>query len=123
MENLKPQRFSDITEEMKRDWKAKHGKYALRELSIPIDYDEEKKPTVFANYIVALPNRNVIMACAACDSETTEGQKKAAHILIENCVLGGDMEALEQYFSVFANISQYLSEMSMPNKVYQEKKI
>lgn len=108
MEDNRPQRFSDITEDMIRDWKAKYGEYALEELTVPLNADsskplEEQEDLVYARFIMAKPNRHTIMAI----SSNANNIAKSNEILLANCVLGGDMAAINQYGVVFGEMVKW----------------
>ncbi|MCZ2393416.1 MAG: hypothetical protein LC105_06150 [Chitinophagales bacterium] len=122
MEN-KPQTFREITPDQIRDWKAKFGEYALEEIAIPLNQygDEEitEEDIVFARFVVCTPNRNVILAA----TKHSANIEKANQILIENCVLGGDMQTIEQYGAVYTKIIEWAEKRISTYVNFRSKKL
>lgn len=119
----KPQSFKEITPEMIRDWKAKYGEYALEEVSIPINQvtkgQKQIDPLVCARFVVRTPAKNEINAVAAYDGKPD----KQNELLIENCVLGGDMKMIDQYGIVYAKLVQWGSDKIDAYTPYTSKKL
>lgn len=99
----KPQVFSDITPDMIQDWKAKYGQEALSELAIPLG-DEESESV--ARFVMRVPDRNTATAMSQIKDEV-----KATNMLLENTVCGGDMEYIDKYAYVWAEVVRHASSM------------
>lgn len=89
--------FNAITPDQIRDWKAKYGANSLREVSIKVLEEEESEEV--SRFVLRKPGRSVMEAVAVAGAKNDiAGSNK---ILIANCVLGGDMAALENDAAVF----------------------
>ena len=102
--------YEELTDEEKKlisgftpaehaELKLKYGK-RLRHVSVVIDEDERY------DYLIARPNKNIILAMAS----HREDLDKANDLLINNCVVAGDKEALEDS-SVYTTVLLAISEM------------
>lgn len=111
----KPKRYSDISPDMIRDWKAKHGEFALEELRVELDPETGAD----ARFVLKVPSRVELMAYEA----NSDDRIKVNKMLVENSVLGGDMEALEQYGSVFARVLEWGANQIADFKPAETKKL
>lgn len=88
--------YNAITPDQIRDWKAKYGANSLREVSIKVLEEESEE---VSRFVLRKPGRSVMEAVAVAGAKNDiAGSNK---ILIANCVLGGDMAALENDAAVF----------------------
>lgn len=99
MENQKPQHYADITPEMIQAWKAKRGPFSLSELSVTL-WTTEEGEEVAAKFVLAIPDQKTFLAV----NENAENTDKVNQLTISNCVLGGDMQYLEQDAQVYAAV-------------------
>lgn len=106
MEQIKP--FSAITPDMIQDWKAKYGDI-LSEVTVGD-----------AKFIVKLPNRRTIEI-----SEQQSSVKKdhigAMNTLIANCLLGGDLDVMENDGTVFKSLVIELTNLFSIKKAIVKK--
>lgn len=95
------QKYTDITEDQNRKWEAMYGKSRIMDLQIEIDDDR------IYNFVVRKPDRSIIKAIG--NYAAKNDVEKVNEVLIKNCVLGGDMEALEKdggvYLKVLENVN------------------
>lgn len=93
----KSQSFSDITPAQIQDWKAKYGADSLSETTVSLPEEGTEY-----SFVVKKPNRAVMEAVAKAGSKNDiEGSNK---ILLANCVLGGDMAAIENDGAVYIKL-------------------
>jgi len=95
MEQIKP--FSEITPEHIQNWKARYGN-VLSEVTVGS-----------AQFIVRIPSRRTI------DLMAQYGRKNelvaANNTLISNCVLGGDLDEMEQDGSIYTGLLEQLTKV------------
>ncbi len=101
MSEVKP--FNTITEAQVQDWKAKYPN-KVREISIPVDDTEAK-------FWVKKPNRATIEFLANEGAKEKKDVAKINKVLIANCVLGGDMDEIENDAQVYLGVVEQLSAM------------
>lgn len=85
----KYQEFKDITPAQIAEWK--NGHKSLTEVSIPVDDDN---PNLTAKFIICEPTRAVINASAKYSAD--KDYERANKLMINSCVLGGDMKFLDK---------------------------
>lgn len=85
--------YSEITPDHIRDWKARYGTDSLSEVSINLGEGKAAK------FIIRKPNRSVMDAVA--QHGITKNVTAANKVMINSCVLGGDMESLERDGGVY----------------------
>lgn len=89
---MKPQKFTDITPEDIADWKSKH--LQLREIEVFLDDEDLNESSEVAKFIICQPTRNVMNACTKYATE--KDFPRATRLMINSCVLGGDMQHLSE---------------------------
>ncbi|WP_435135716.1 hypothetical protein [Formosa sp. A9] len=99
--NKEFQKYSDITPEMNQEWEAKYGKTRLIDLEVQISDTET------FNFVLRKPDRPVLEAIGrhAANKDVAAANKT----LINNCVLGGDMEALNKDGEVYLEVLEQLN--------------
>lgn len=99
-------KFSEITPEMIQDWKAQKGADSLSQVDIKYcakkNEDGEDVKTKTASFIICTPTRTVMDVIA--QHGLAKDVAKANKALISNCVLGGDMDAIEQDGGVYTSL-------------------
>jgi len=91
------QSYNDITPSLIQDWKAKFGPNSLREVTVDLP-DEGLE----YRFVLRKPGRGVMEAVATAGAKNDiAGSNK---ILIANCVLGGDMAAIENDAAVYLQV-------------------
>ncbi|QQV91582.1 hypothetical protein Peternella1_46 [Winogradskyella phage Peternella_1] len=106
-------KFADITPEQNSQWEAKYGKHLLIDLEIEVDGRTY-------NYVLRKPDRAVLEAMGKhAVSKNVELTNKS---LIKNCVLGGDMEALEKDGSVYVEVLEQLQKLKSEAKSTVKKR-
>tara|TARA_Y100001963_G_C6465629_1_gene302174 strand:- start:51 stop:383 length:333 start_codon:yes stop_codon:yes gene_type:complete len=96
------QNFKDVTPEVINQLKAKHGK-SLTQATVIVEGEEY-------NYILKKPNRNVMEAIGKPAAENDIA--KVNKIFIANCVVAGDMSALEDDGAVYAEVLKLITELT-----------
>jgi len=105
MEQIKP--FDVITPDHIRDWKAKHGD-VLSEVSIGE-----------AKFIVRLPSRRVVDLVAQLEhKKDIVGMNNT---MISNCVLGGDIDVMEQDGATYTDLIAEIGKLITRKKVSVKK--
>lgn len=84
--------YADITPEQNAAFEAKYGKSRLSELEVAVDDAKYK-------FLVRKPDRAVLEAIGSHAAK--KDVQKINQVLIKNCVLGGDMEALDKDGEVY----------------------
>jgi uncharacterized protein (UPF0128 family) len=102
------QKHSDITPDVNREWEAKFGKKRI------VDLEIETQDGELVKFVLRKPDRAVLEAMAQHGIKNDVRSTNRA--LIKNCVLGGDMEALEKDGEV------YLEVLTQLNKLKHEAK-
>jgi hypothetical protein len=104
--------YQEISPEVLQDWKARHGD-RLQELSIETDGG------IVARFVVKPPSRTVV------DLVGQHGQSKrlveANKVLTANCILGGDLDLLENDGAVYAAVIEHLGSMLRKKAVTVKK--
>ncbi|MBU2923056.1 hypothetical protein KO504_17030 [Winogradskyella psychrotolerans] len=99
--------FADITPELNAQWEAKYGKHRIIDLEIEVDGHTY-------NYVLRKPDRAVLEAMGKhAVAKNVELTNKS---LIKNCVLGGDMEALDKDGSVYVEVLEQLQKLKSEAK-------
>lgn len=120
MINNKPQRYSEISEDMIRDWKAKYGDHSLEELSVLLNEGvEDENAEIYARFVVKVPSRHEMEVMEANSKDSAKVNK----ILVENCVLGGDLDAIDKYGFVYAKILEWGAQKMSSYKPLVTKKL
>jgi len=109
------QKFSDITKTQISDWKKTKGK--LKHISISLDDDFEAKGKT-ADFIICPPTRNILSAISHYGQE--KNIDKVNELLIENCVLGGDMKYLDE---TNGDTAVFLSVLDEVGKLMEKKRV
>jgi hypothetical protein len=91
------QKHSDITQADNAKWEAQYGKHCISDLSVEID----------GNYVVRKPDRTVLKAIGSHAQKNDVD--KVNDVLIKNCVLGGDMEALDKDGQVYLEVLETIN--------------
>lgn len=131
MENQNPQiqPFSAITPSDIQDWKARHGAEGLSEVTIKplpkVNYDEEGNETTIpgegpeAKFVIKTPTRSVMDLTAqhGLNKNVTASNK----VLINNCVLGGDMEIMERNGAVYSHLLNEINKLVVIKEVEVKK--
>ncbi len=107
-------KFKDITSEQIKKWKETKGK--LKQVSIPIDGELDK----YAQFIICKPTRNLLSALA--DAGERKDVDKVQELLITNCVLGGDMDYIDEE-SKQCDVSVYLALLEEVGKFMETAKV
>ncbi|MFD2566078.1 hypothetical protein [Pseudotenacibaculum haliotis] len=104
------QTYKDITKEQRKEWEAKFGKHRIKDITFEVD-------GISYGFVLRKPSRSVMEAVAK------EGEKNIAaanNIFLKNCVLGGDMEAIDLdgdvYLIVIKEISLLLNKKNITVK-------
>ena len=89
--------IKDITDAKFKDFEKTYK--GVRQIAIPIgDVDQDElnldSDTKEAQFVICKPDRKVLNAVARYGADKNYG--KANQVLVTNCVLGGDMEWLEE---------------------------
>lgn len=90
----------DFTEGEHAELKTKYGK-RLKHVTVQVDEDE------LYDYLIVRPEKNILLAMA----KKKDNLEEANDILIRNCVVAGNMEALEDsavYTSVLTAIGRLI---------------
>lgn len=95
------QKHSDITPDMNREWEAKYGKKRISDLEIETSDGE------VAKFVIRKPDRQVLEAMGK--HAAAKNVSATNKVLISNCVLGGDMEALEKDGEVYIEMLAQLN--------------
>lgn len=86
------QKYNDITPDENAAFEAKYGKQYISDLSIEVDGEKYQ-------YVVRKPDRAVLKLIGKYAVENNV--EKVNEALIKNCVLAGDMEALDKDGAVY----------------------
>ncbi|MFJ1429490.1 hypothetical protein ACILE2_01630 [Capnocytophaga canimorsus] len=103
-------------------FKAKYPR-VVREVSVypsDVEKDENGKPTEEpVHFLIKKPNQNFIRLIQS--KEYSGDTDKIADAAIKNCVLAGDMEALENDGSVYMGLVEQLMSLIQSSKVELKK--
>lgn len=108
------QKYNDITPDMNLEWEAKYGKDRI------VDLEVETASGKNAKFVLRKPNRTVMEAIGEPASKGNVA--KVNQIFIANCVLGGDMEALENDGDVYAEVLSQIVELTSKAKSKVKKR-
>lgn len=95
------QKHSDITSDMNLEWEAKYGKSRIIDLEVKVSDKETFK------FVMRKPDRAVLEAIGKHAAK--KDVQAANKVLISNCVLGGDMEALNKDGEVYLEVLEQLN--------------
>jgi hypothetical protein len=118
MEKKEFQKFVDITKTQISEWKKTKGK--LKQIEIPLNEDDFDGTGEQARFIICAPTRNILSAIAHYGQE--KKIDKVNELLINSCVLGGDMKYLDDTEGV-GDTSIYLSVLEEVGKLMETKKV
>lgn len=118
MEKATFQKIGDVTDAMIKTWKQTKGK--LKRIDISLDENDFDGTGEKASFIICPPTRNILSAIAHYGQE--KNIDKVNELLIKNCVLGGDMQYLEETEGV-GDTSVYLSVLEEVGKLMGTKKV
>jgi hypothetical protein len=104
--NLQP-----VTEELVLELKAKYSEKRLRRLKIKTAEGD------ILEFIIRKPTRSVIEAVGNCKGDATAANK----ILIANCVLAGDGDALENDGDVYGDVMKGVGSLMKTQQSTLEK--
>ncbi len=99
--------FEDITLEQNQEWEARYGKHRIMDLEIEVD-DKTY------NYVLRKPDRAVLESMGK--HAIAKNVELTNRTLIKNCVLGGDMEAIDQDGSVYVEVLENLQKLKTEAK-------
>lgn len=108
------QKHSDITPDMNREWEAKYGKKRISDLEI------ETSDGDVARFVIRKPDRQVLEAMGKYAA--AKNVSATNKVLISNCVLGGDMEALEKDGEVYIEVLEQLNALKKKAKSTVKKR-
>lgn len=94
------QKYTDITSEQNAEFESKYGKSRISDLEVNVD-DQ------IYRFVVRKPDRNVLEAIGTHAAQ--KNVKGVNNVLIKNCVLGGDMEALEKDGEVYLEVLNHIN--------------
>lgn len=107
------QKYSDITTAQIAKWKQTKG--ALTEESIPLTDDPN---SAVAKFVVCKPTRNVLSAIVEYGKK--DDVDTVNKLLITNCVLGGDMQHLEDT-KIYLSMLEVLGKLLQPRPAKSKK--
>lgn len=110
------QKFSEITKAQITDWKKTKGK--LKQIDIPLDDADFNGTGAVASFVICPPTRNILSAIAHYGQE--KNIDKVNELLIQNCVLGGDMEYLDEQKG---DTAVFLSVLDEVGKLMEKKRV
>ncbi|CDF80570.1 hypothetical protein BN863_28580 [Formosa agariphila KMM 3901] len=108
------QKYTDITQDMNLQWEAKFGKKRISDLSIETSDGET------VNFVIRKPDRQVLEAMGK--HAAVKNVSATNKVLISNCVLGGDMEALEKDGEVYIEVLAQLNMLKQQAKATVKKR-
>lgn len=103
--------FADITPEVRKQWEAKFGKKRIHDIELETEEGSYR-------FILRKPGRNVMEAVATAGEKDIAGANK---IFISNCVLGGDMEAIDLDGDVYLTILGEIAALTTQKKIKVKK--
>ncbi len=109
-------KFKDITPADIKKWKQTKGK--LKQIEIPLNEDDIDGKGEKATFIICAPTRNILSAIATYGQD--KNIDKVNEILINNCVLGGDMKFLDEDSG---DTSIFLSVLDEVGKLMEKKRV
>ncbi len=107
-------RYDEITEDMIRDWKAKYGFNSLRSCEVIVEEGTEGKEPIIANFVLRVPSRTVVDRVGELGAENKIGDSNK--VFIANCVLGGDMDMLENDGAVYSKVLKEIGKLMAAKK-------
>ncbi|MBV7268371.1 hypothetical protein [Winogradskyella luteola] len=99
--------FAEITDEQNKAWEAKYGKSRIVDLEVEVDGQSY-------NFVLRKPDRAVLEAMGK--HAVSKNVQQTNKTLISNCVLGGDMEALDKDGGVYVEVLQNLQKLKTEAK-------
>lgn len=106
--------YQDITPDQNAQWEAQYGKNRI------VDVEIETASGDTARFVLRKPNRNVMEAIGKPAAENNIA--KVNQIFIANCVLGGDMESLDQDGDIYAEVLQLITKLTSKVKSKVKKR-
>lgn len=95
-------KYNEVTPDDIRDWKAKYGEDNISQIIIKTADDKT------ADFIVRKPSRPVVDAVAKHNA--AKDTTAAAKSMINNCILAGDIEKMEQDGGIYSSLLVRLTE-------------
>lgn len=114
--------YAEMTAEEKKkiegftaeEYAAQEAKYGKRLRMVTVVTDDGR-----ADFLVIRPSRQHMMLVA---SKGKDGDYEAANnVLINNCVVAGNRELLDEDFAVYSTILQVLQQLTEANKAFFRK--
>ena len=112
-------KFSDVTKAQISDWKKTKGK--LKQINIPLDDSDFEGTGETAAFVICSPTRNILSAISHYGAE--KNIDKVNELLIQNCVLGGDMKYLDEntgdtaiFLSVLDEVGKFMEKKRVISK-------
>jgi hypothetical protein len=106
-------KYSEVTPDLIQEWKAKYGASNIFEAAVESTDGENH------NYIIRTPSRTVMDATAELGSK--KDYKGANKVLISNCVLAGDDQALENDGGIYGALLEELAKLQRKKTVAVKK--
>lgn len=111
MKNKEYSTYADITPEVRKQWEAKYGKKRLHDIELETEDGSFR-------YVLRKPGRNVMEAVAKAGDKDISAANK---IFISNCVLGGDMEAIDLDGDVYLTVLGEIAALTTQKKIKVKK--
>lgn len=103
--------INGFTEE---EYAAQEAKFGRRLRMVTVETDDGR-----ADFLVIRPSRQHMMLVA---SKGKDGDYEAANnVLIQNCVVAGDRNILEEDFAVYSTVLQVLQQLTEANRAFFRK--
>ncbi|MCI2229584.1 hypothetical protein MC378_10430 [Polaribacter sp. MSW13] len=109
-------KFSEITKTQISDWKKTKGK--LKQIDIPLDDNDFDGKDKTASFVICPPTRNILSAISHYGAD--KNIDKVNDLLIQNCVLGGDMQYLDE---ATGDTAVFLSVLDEVGKLMEKKRV
>jgi hypothetical protein len=107
------EKFENVTPEMIDAWKAKYGKHSLTQITVIGDQGETYE------FILREPGRTTLDATASFGSK--KDYAGANKVLISNCVLAGDKDAIDNIGSVYTAVLDEIGKLQKQKQVEVKK--
>lgn len=114
--------FAEMTAEEKKqingfteeEYAAQEAKFGRRLRMVTVETDDGR-----ADFLVIRPSRQHMMLVA---SKGKDGDYEAANnVLIQNCVVAGDRNILDEDFAVYSTVLQVLQQLTEANRAFFRK--
>lgn len=114
--------FAEMTAEEKKqingfteeEYAAQEAKFGRRLRMVTVETDDGR-----ADFLVIRPSRQHMMLVA---SKGKEGDYEAANnVLIQNCVVAGDRNLIDEDFAVYSTLLQVLQQLTEANQAFFRK--